>query len=132
MIGRDRAPIRRCSVVVMSAVVCALTSPVAAETNAPATEQWQSTDKSMAEFVEDGYELVSVLAPSSQTRTYFLRKPRKLVKCREEAALDGPLPALPPAALTSGQRTALLAGGSPELPKMRIDISCAELVRPLR
>ena len=88
----------------------------------------------MVEFVEDGYELVSVVAPSNQTRFYFLRKPGKVVKCREEAGLDGPLPTIPPSALAlpTGQQTGLVTSLGGDMPKVRIDITCAELVHPER
>ena len=106
----------------------ALALPVAAETESAAVEQWRATDRSMAELVDDGYELVSVVALSGQSHTYFLRKPGKLARCREETTLDGPLPSIPPFTLAKGQKSAVLP--PQELPKMRIDIECAELVRP--
>ena len=62
-------------------------SPPAASTN---VEEWRATDLSLLDFVADGYDLVSVVSPSSHTRLYFLTKPGKIVKCREEAT-----PALP-------------------------------------
>jgi len=108
-------------------LVTALANPIAAESRAPTDEQWRPTDRSMAELVEDGYELVSVIAPSNQTRTYFLRKTGKVAKCREEASLDGPLPAVPPLP-SKGQAYAMLE--SSDVPKMRTDIECAVLMRP--
>jgi hypothetical protein len=115
-------------------MVVALAAPATAETSSASAEQWRSSEKSMVEFVEDGYELVSVVAPSNQTRFYFLRKPGKVVKCREEAALDGPLPTIPPSALAlpAGQQTALLTTPGADMPRMRVDITCAELVHPER
>jgi hypothetical protein len=113
-------------------MVVALAAPARAETNSASAEQRRSSEKSMAEFVADGYELVSVVAPSNQTRFYFLRKPGKVVKCREEAALDGPLPTIPPSALPTGQQTAVLTTLGGDVPKVRIDITCAELVHPGR
>ena len=106
----------------------ALVLPVAAETDSAAAEQWRPTDRSMAELVDDGYELVSVVAPSGQSQTYFLRKPGKVARCREAVTLDGPLPSIPPFTLANGQKSAVLP--PLELPKMRTDIECAELVRP--
>jgi hypothetical protein len=106
----------------------ALALPVAAETDSAAVEQWRATDRSMAELVGDGYELVSVVASSGQSHTYFLRKPGKLARCREQTTLDGPLPSIPPFTLANGQKSAVLP--PLELPKMRVDIDCAELVPP--
>jgi len=65
-------------------------------------EEWQATDLSLLDFVSDGYDLVSVISPSSHTRTYFLTKPGKIVKCREEATPTGP-PPIPPLPPTPGQ-----------------------------
>src|SRR6516164_2588759 len=75
------------------------TTPVAPPTN---PEEWQATDLSLLDFVSDGYDLVSVISPSSHTRTYFLTKPGKIVKCREEATPTGP-PPIPPPPATPGQ-----------------------------
>jgi hypothetical protein len=108
-------------------LVTALANPIAAETRASTDEQWRPTDRSMAELVAEGYELVSVIAPSNQARTYFLRKTGKVAKCREEASLDGPLPAVPPLP-PKGQSFAMLE--SSDVPKMRTDIECAVLVPP--
>jgi hypothetical protein len=107
----------------------ALAFPALAETDGSALDQWRATDRSMAELVDDGYELVSVVAPSGQSNTYFLRKPGKVTRCREETKLDGPLPSsLPPFTLAKGQKNAVLP--SLDLPKIHVDIECAELVRP--
>jgi hypothetical protein len=111
-----------------AAASVALASPVAAETDSAAVEQWRVTDRSMAELVDDGYELVSVVASSGQAHTYFLRKPGKVARCREQTTVDGPLPSIPPFTLAKGQKSAVLP--PVDLPKMRIDIDCAELVRP--
>ncbi|HEV2552104.1 MAG TPA: hypothetical protein VGU20_32650 [Stellaceae bacterium] len=102
--------------------------PAAAETDSAAVEQWRATDRSMAELVDDGYELVSVVAASGQSHTYFLRKPGKVARCREQTTVDGPPPSIPPFTLAKGQKSAVLP--PLELPKMRVDIECAELVRP--
>lgn len=110
------------------AAAVALAFPVAAEADGGAVEQWSATDRSMAELVEDGYELVSVVASPGQSHTYFLRKPGKLARCREQTTLDGPLPPLPSVTLAKGQKSAVLP--PQELPKLRVDIDCAELVRP--
>jgi hypothetical protein len=121
-----RAGALRLTLAVAASVTLAL--PVAAETDNAAVEQWRATDRSMAELVEDGYELVSVVASSGRSHTYFLRKPRKVARCREETKLDGPLPQIPPVTLSNGQKSAVLP--PLEMPKMRIDVACAELVRP--
>ena len=105
----------------------AFAEPSAAEKGVTTSDQWQQTDKSMAELVEDGYELVSVVAPSNQTRTYFFRKPRKLVKCTEQTTLDGPLPPLPK---ISDNRQSFAAFAPGDLPKLRTEVECADLVRP--
>jgi hypothetical protein len=110
------------------AATAALALPAAAETDSATVEQWRSTDRSMAELVEDGYELVSVVAAAGQSHAYFLRKPGKLARCREQTTLDGPLPPIPSVTLAKGQKSAVLP--PQELPKMRVDIECAELVRP--
>ena len=79
-------------------------SPPAASTN---VEEWRATDLSLLDFVADGYDLVSVVSPSSHTRLYFLTKPGKIVKCREEATPTGPPPIpLPPP--TPGQAGTLI------------------------
>jgi hypothetical protein len=68
-------------------------TPPAASTN---VEEWQATDLSMLDFVADGYDLVSVISPSSHARIYFLSKPGKIVKCREEESPNNPPPTPPP------------------------------------
>src|SRR6516162_2372064 len=74
-------------------------SPPAASTN---VEEWRATELSLLDFVADGYDLVSVVSPSSHTRLYFLTKPGKIVKCREEATPTG-APPIPPPPPTAGQ-----------------------------
>ena len=120
---------RALSLALAFAASVALALPATAETDGAALEQWRATDRSMAELVDDGYELVSVVASSGQSQTYFLRKPGKVARCREETKLDGPLPPIPPITLAKGQKSAVLPPLE-QLPKMRIDIECAELVRP--
>jgi hypothetical protein len=99
-------------------------SPPGAST---AGEQWVTTDQSMLDYVEDGYELVSVVGTSSQVRLYFLSKPGKVVKCREESAPGAP-PPLPPPPVRGQAPTAFV----PDLtvPEVRIETECAELIRP--
>jgi hypothetical protein len=130
--GLDMRGGARCLALAFGATV-ALALPVAAETDSAAVEhaaveQWRATDRSMAELVDNGYELVSVVASSGQSNTYFLRKPGKLARCREATTVDGPLPSIPPFTLANGQKSAVLP--PLEMPKTRIDIECAELVRP--
>ena len=79
------------------------TTPVAPPAESTNPEEWQATDLSLLDFVSDGYDLVSVISPSSHTRTYFLTKPGKIVKCREEATPTGPPPIPPPPPATPGQ-----------------------------
>ena len=78
------------------------TAPVAPPAVSTNAEEWQATDLSLLDFVSDGYDLVSVISPSSHTRTDFLTKPGKIVKCREEATPTGP-PPIPPPPPTPGQ-----------------------------
>ena len=114
-------------------------SPPAASTN---VEEWRATDLSLLDFVADGYDLVSVVSPSSHTRLYFLTKPGKIVKCREEATPTGPPPIpLPPS--TPGQAgtsvpTPLAPGQAgtfmpmpPDnvITSVRTELECAELLR---
>jgi hypothetical protein len=124
--GHNRA-VPLCLALAFAASV-ALALPAAAEMDNAAVEQWRATDRSMAELVEDGYELVSVVASSGPSHTYFLRKPGKLARCREQTTVDGPLPSIPPITLAKGQKGAVLP--PQELPKLRVDIECADLVRP--
>jgi hypothetical protein len=72
------------------------TAPVAPPATSSNAEEWQATDLSMLDYVADGYDLVSVISASSHTRTYFLTKPGKIVKCREEAIPNSPPPTPPP------------------------------------
>jgi hypothetical protein len=114
-------------------------APPAASTNA---EEWQATDLSILDFVADGYDLVSVVSPSSRTRLYFLTKPGKIVKCREEATPTGP-PPIPPPPPTPGQAGTFVptppaqgqAGAFMPMPpdnvitSVRTEFECAELSR---
>jgi hypothetical protein len=106
----------------------ALIDPAGAQTDTSVGDQWKQTDRTMSDLVGEGYELVSV-AQSSQAHTYFLRKPGKMAKCSETAALEGLPPAPPvPGTLIKGQAYGVTTPG--ELPRTRIDTECAELVRP--
>jgi hypothetical protein len=75
---------------------CPLTA-VAQPRNAP-PERWQAIDKSMSDLLLEGYRPVSVIAPNSQLRIYFLSSGSFLAKCTEEATL-AKLPPPPPAHL---------------------------------
>jgi hypothetical protein len=108
------------SKIAWSQTMPATSPPVATSTG----EQWQTTDRSMLDFLEDGYDLVSVVG-SSQTRLYFLSKPGKIVKCREEATLSGPPPVPPPP--IRGQAPTFVPDST--VPDTRIDTECAELTR---
>jgi hypothetical protein len=85
-------------------------APPAASTNA---EEWQATDLSLLDFVADGYDLVSVISPSSHTRSYFLTKPGKIVKCREEASQNSPPPTPPPPPTPGQAGTFILPPATP-------------------
>jgi hypothetical protein len=84
------------------------TAPVAPAAASTKVEEWQATDLSLLDFVADGYDLVSVISPSSHTRSYFLTKPGKIVKCREEASSNSP-PPTPPPPPTPGQAGMFIA-----------------------
>ena len=68
-------------------------------------ERWQAVDKSMTDLLLEGYRPVSVIAPSSHLRIYFLSSGSLLAKCTEEATLTRPPPP-PPQAPPSAQQPA--------------------------
>src|SRR6516162_11932360 len=73
------------------------TGPVAPPVIAPvAGDQWRTTDRSMLDLVEEGYELVSVIVTQSRARVYFLGKPGKMAKCQEDTTVSWPSDAPPP------------------------------------
>jgi hypothetical protein len=72
----------------------AISGAVAQTRNLP-TDYWQAVDKSMMDLLQEGYRLVSVVAPSPQLRIYFLSSGVLLAKCTEEARLTR-LPPPPP------------------------------------
>jgi hypothetical protein len=101
------------------------TAPVAP----PAAEEWQATDLSILDFVADGYDLVSVISASSHTRIYFLTKPGKIVKCREEATPNSP-PPIPPPPPTPGQAGSFIPPPPDSVvASVRTEFECAELSR---
>jgi hypothetical protein len=121
-------------------------SPTGRPTN---VDEWQATDLSILDFVTDGYDLVSVISPSSHTRIYFLAKPGKIVKCREEVTPNGLPPMLPGQVGTSvptspptpGQTGNVIAAPSPlpgqagtfipppDVSGFRTEFECALLLR---
>ncbi len=71
---------------------------IAQPRNAP-PERWQPIDKSMSDLLLEGYRPISVIAPNSHVRIYFLNSGSFLAKCTEEATMAGmppPPPHLPP------------------------------------
>src|SRR5215470_5930529 len=77
---------------------------VAQPRNAP-PEHWQAIDKSMSDLLLEGYRPVSVIAPSSHLRIYFLSSGSFLAKCTEEATMAG-MPPPPAHLLPSAQQPA--------------------------
>ena len=104
------------------------TSPAASPIVAPvAGDQWRTTDHSMLDLVEEGYELVSVIETPSRARVYFLGKPGKIAKCQEDATLSWPS-GTPPPPPTRGQTPAFVPDNF--VPETRTNIECAELAPP--
>ena len=104
------------------------TGPAAPPVIAPVDgDQWRTTDRSMLDLVDEGYELVSVIVTSSQVRVYFLSKPGKIAKCQENTTLRLPSEAPPPPP-TRGQMPAFLPDNF--VPETRMAIECTELSRP--
>src|SRR6516162_1107203 len=90
-------------------------------------DQWRTTDRSMLDLVDEGYELVSVIVTSSQVRVYFLSKPGRIAKCQENTTLSLPSEAPPPPP-TRAQMPAFLPNNF--VPETRMAIECTELSRP--
>ena len=94
-------------------------------------DEWKPIPKTLSELLDTDYEIVSILAPSPQTRWYFLHKPGSFVKCTEQATLHEPpsLPAnLPPPPGGAAQPEHLERKmGAPSRAASAID--CAELSR---
>ena len=84
------------SIVTLSLGLACPFGAVAQPRNAP-PEHWQAIDKSMSDLLLEGYRPVSVIAPNSHLRIYFLSSGSFLAKCTEEAAMVGMPP--PPARL---------------------------------
>jgi hypothetical protein len=83
---------RGAALILVASSVLALSDPDWAQTSVTPSDrstnvdEWQVTDLSILDFLKNGYDLISVISPSSHTRIYFLTKPGKIVKCREDAA----------------------------------------------
>jgi len=109
----------------------ALVTPPAASAT---VEEWQTTDRSMLDLIEDGYDLVSVISPSSQTRVYFLSKPGKIVKCREDATPNSPPPPPipPPVPPPPGQGGTFIPRPDSIVTSVPTEFECAELSRVSR
>jgi len=111
------------------------TPPVAQPGTPTNVEEWRATDLSILDFVADGYDLVSVISPTSHTRLYFLTKPGKIVKCREEAIPNSPPPVSPPPPLTPeqpltpGQAGTFISPSESVVTGLRTEFECAELSR---
>jgi hypothetical protein len=99
-------------------------------------ERWQALDKSMSDLLLEGYRPVSVIAPSSHLRIYFLSSGSLLAKCTEEATLTRPPP--PPPQPPSAQQLASaqlppLAQGAPAsgpgnfTPEIGVTFECSRL-----
>jgi hypothetical protein len=113
-------------------------------------ERWQAVDKSMTDLLLEGYRPVSVIAPNSHLRIYFLSSGSFLAKCTEEATLarlppppsqvpPAQQPSLPPLA-APGQRPAStqlppLAQGAAAsgpgnfMPEIQVNFECSRLSR---
>jgi len=122
------------AVLTLSDPVWSQTAPITPQAASTSVEEWRATDLSILDFVSDGYDVVSVISSSSHARLYFLTKPGKIVKCREEAIPNSP-PPIPPPPLTAGE--ALVPGRAgtfippPEsvVTSVRTEFECAELSR---
>jgi hypothetical protein len=112
-------------------------TPPAASTN---VEEWQATDLLILDFVADGYDLVSVISPSSHARIYFLTKPGKIVKCREEERPNSPPPTPPPPTpgqagtfipppATPGRAGTVISPADSVAASVRTEFECAMLSR---
>ncbi|MFO1152819.1 MAG: hypothetical protein U1E42_04000 [Rhodospirillales bacterium] len=115
------------------ALMIGATSARAADPTAvpSADVEWRRTDRTMLDLLAAGYELVSVVAASPQTRLYFLRTPGTIVKCAEQAVPPAP-PAPPPqpqSGATPGAPPAMPPEPSRKAMKMTASFECSELVR---
>jgi hypothetical protein len=98
-------------------------------------ERWQAVDKSMSDLLLEGYRPVSVIAPSSHLRIYFLSSGSLLAKCTEEATLTRPPPpqlpppAQPPAStqLPPPAQSTAASGPSNFAPDIGVTFECSRL-----
>lgn len=118
-------------VLLMTMAPCADGLAQSAQTlTSPYRDEWKPIPKTLSELLDADYDIVSILAPSPQTRAYFLRKPGSFVKCTEQAALREPpplptnLPPAPGAAPPEHPERKIVAP-----PKAASAIDCAELSR---
>lgn len=122
----------------------AVTAPQPTAATDLGSEEWRPASRSLLDFLDAGYELISVVTISPQQRAYFALRGPSLVKCSEQAWPSEPPPppggasrsGTPPAALSSdtaaGNRAgspALPAGGGPKAMRTTARIECSELVR---
>jgi hypothetical protein len=104
-----------------------------AQSRSVAPERWQAVDKSMSDLLLEGYRPVSVIAPSSHLRIYFLSSGSLLAKCTEEAALMRPPPPPPSAQQTASTQLPPLAQGAAAAapgnfaPEIGVTFECARL-----
>jgi hypothetical protein len=116
-------------IVTLSAKAWSQTAPNA-EAAPPVTAnvpkyQWKATDRSMLDLVEEGYSLVSVMAVTPGSHTYFLSKPGMIAKCEEQSTIISPPP--PPIPSQRGQAPTFVPDDF--VPETEVDIECAELAR---
>ena len=107
-------------------------TPPATPPASATVEEWQTTDQSLLDLIEAGYEVISVISRSSQTRIYFLTKPGEIVKCQEDATPNSP-PAIPPPPPTPGQ-AGMFIPPPPDssVTSVQTEFECAELSRVSR
>ena len=112
-------------------LVCAF-GAVAQPRSAP-PERWQAVDKSMTDLLLEGYRPVSVIAPSSHLRIYFLSSGSLLAKCTEEATLMRPPPQPPSSPQPASAQLPPLAQGAAAsgpgnfMPEIGVTFECARL-----
>jgi len=87
---------------------------IAQPRNAP-PEHWQAVDKSMTDLLLEGYRPVSVIAPNSHLRIYFLSSGSFLAKCTEEAT---PVRLPPPPGQAPPSTRASPSAQQPSLPPL--------------
>jgi hypothetical protein len=124
-------------------LACTLTA-VAQPRNA-SPEHWQAIDRSMSDLLLEGYRPVSVIAPNSQLRIYYLSSGSFLAKCTEEARLAKlpppptqqlPFVQQPPSAMPTPSATPTTPGqlslpgqgaAAPFIPEIEVTFECTRL-----